>query len=167
MWNISLRSMWNEICPCSRSEHFTFAKQIFHREAILLAKMGKFRWATCFTVGRPRSVLREGYSPMAKILALSAWQASLSISEWSNRTLARYASSVRDRPTTVKNKHSEIGVLIFWRRGRDSNPRVVLPTNWFRVSPVMTTSIPLRIKLYTQRYLRGIRSKTLYFSTYD
>ena len=35
-----------------------------------------------------------------------------------------------------------------WRRGRDSNPRVVLSTNWFRVSPVMTASIPLRIEFY-------------------
>ena len=35
-------------------EHFTFAKQIFHREAISLARKGKFRWATCFTVGRPK-----------------------------------------------------------------------------------------------------------------
>ena len=59
MWNISLRSMWNEICPCSRSEHFTFAKQIFHREAISLAQMGKFRWATCFTVGRPRDTYHK------------------------------------------------------------------------------------------------------------
>ena len=35
----------------------------------------------------------------------------------------------------------------FWRRGRDSNPCAVLPANWFRVSPVMTTSIPLHIRL--------------------
>ena len=52
MWNISLRSMWNEICPRSQSEHFTFAEQIFHREAISLARMGKFRWRTCFIAGR-------------------------------------------------------------------------------------------------------------------
>ena len=63
MWNISLRSMWNEICPCSRSEHFTFAKQIFHREAISLAPMGKFRWRTCFIAGAPRDTYHKaGYT---------------------------------------------------------------------------------------------------------
>ena len=53
LWNISPCSMWNEICPRSRSEHFTFAKQIFHREAISLARKGKFRWRTCFIAGAP------------------------------------------------------------------------------------------------------------------
>ena len=54
LWNISLRSMWNEICLRSRSEHFTFAKQIFHRVAISLAWKGKFRWGTCDKAGTPR-----------------------------------------------------------------------------------------------------------------
>ena len=29
------------------------------------------------------------------------------------------------RPTVSKKKDTHLGVLLFWRRGRDSNPRVV------------------------------------------
>ena len=34
--------MWNEICPHSRSEYITFAEQIFHSEAISLARRANF-----------------------------------------------------------------------------------------------------------------------------
>ena len=41
----------------------------------------------------------------------------------------------------------------FWRRWRDSNPRTVLPVNWFRVSLVTTTSIHLHVPChYTQSF---------------
>ena len=70
----------------------------------------------------------------------------------SNANPCTLRCSVRDRPTVKINKRSEKNrPFIYWRRGRDSNPRVVLSTNWFRVSPVMTASIPLRIEFYEMR----------------
>ena len=46
--------------------------------------------------------------------------------------------------TVQKNRGRNLGFLK--RRWRDSNPRAGCPTNAFRVRPVMTTSIHLRIK---------------------
>ncbi len=59
----------HEIFPRSRSEHFTFAKQIFHREAISLARMGKFRWGICDKADVPRSAV--GVRPSQAMAAVS------------------------------------------------------------------------------------------------
>ena len=49
----------------------------------------------------------------------------------------------------------------FERRERDLNPRGIFVPNWFRISPVMTTSIPLRmvtkILKYTQKSSRKLK----------
>ena len=104
MWNISLRSMWNEICPRSRSEHFTFAKQIFHREAISLARKGKFRWGTCFIAGTPWS---RGRSTSRKAWMWFAFPPQ-SASSWHESIKARNIDTKCQNPLILK-KEAPIG----------------------------------------------------------
>ena len=53
-----------------------------------------------------------------------------------------------DNPNTeifLSDKYSVVRIILDWRSRRDSNPCAKLMANAFRVRPVMTTSIQLRI----------------------
>ena len=91
---IPLRKLWN-IAPSSQcemkfahirvSEYFTFAEQIFHSEAISLARKGKFRWKKHTFVLVDKCVLFSGrgskiwtyewgsQSPLPYRLAIPLW----------------------------------------------------------------------------------------------
>src|SRR5262245_37318026 len=64
--------------------------------------------------------------------------------------LARYC-------TLDKSNHRKL-LILWWRRGWDSNPRAGYPTRRFRGAPVTTTSVPLLSdQLYGPRARASLR----------
>ena len=72
----------------------------------------------------------EGYSLCEDARACSLRASSTPASQ-RMRTLRLTAQGENPLPMCQKkeNRHPKIGVCFLWRRGRDSNPRVVLSTN--------------------------------------
>ena len=129
MWNNSLRELWN-IAPSSQcemkfahirvSEYFTFAEQIFHSEAISLARRANFvEKSTCL---RKCFFLtwHEGFWTHTCALG-RRWQIAVVLSEMTLFTgrFARRSSYPRNQ--IEKQKH--LNASAFLRGMRDSNPR--------------------------------------------